>query len=148
MRRIADYRAHDKYDPEYYARRTVMKAQAELQITDADLEETRATRAGAVRQAMLSRWAMASEEKIYFRPADNLGFQRFFPCDRCSSSNANSGRGQVPARDHLAVETLLREKIIPSLVLGKRRVVDRLELDRYVERRNAMAKTEMSVGNE
>jgi len=48
MRRIADYRAHDKYDPEYYARRTVMKAQAELQITDADLEETRATRAGAV----------------------------------------------------------------------------------------------------
>jgi len=27
-------------------------------------------------------------------------------------------------------------------VLGKRRVVDRLELDRYVERRNAMARTE------
>jgi hypothetical protein len=46
------------------------------------------------------------------------------------------------------VETLLREKIIPSFVLGERRVVDRLELDRYVERRNAMAKTEMSIGNE
>jgi len=43
------------------------------------------------------------------------------------------------------VETLLREKIIPSFVLGKRRVVDRLELDRYVERRNAMARTEVSV---
>jgi len=43
------------------------------------------------------------------------------------------------------VETLLREKIIPSFVLGKRRVVDRLELDRYVERRNAMARTEGSV---
>src|SRR5438309_8094855 len=38
------------------------------------------------------------------------------------------------------VETLLREKAIPSFVLGKRRVVDRLELDRYVERRNAEAK--------
>jgi len=48
----------------------------------------------------------------------------------------------------LQVETLLREKIIPSFVLGKRRVVDRLELDRYVERRNALSKTEMSVGNE
>jgi excisionase family DNA binding protein len=35
------------------------------------------------------------------------------------------------------IETLLREKTIPSFVLGKRRVVDRLELDRYVERRNA-----------
>lgn len=43
------------------------------------------------------------------------------------------------------VETLLREKVIPSFVLGKRRVVDRLELDRYVERRNAMARTEVSV---
>jgi excisionase family DNA binding protein len=38
------------------------------------------------------------------------------------------------------VETLLREKTIPSLVLGKRRVIDRSELDRYVERRNAEAK--------
>ena len=38
------------------------------------------------------------------------------------------------------VETLLREKTIPSLVLGKRRVIDWLELDRYVERRNAEAK--------
>ncbi|HEV3420539.1 MAG TPA: hypothetical protein VG075_09555 [Candidatus Acidoferrum sp.] len=46
------------------------------------------------------------------------------------------------------VETLLREKIIPSFVLGKRRVVDRLELDHYVARRNAIARTEMSVGNE
>jgi len=31
------------------------------------------------------------------------------------------------------------------LVLGKRRVVDRLELDRYVEKRNAMARTESAV---
>jgi len=38
------------------------------------------------------------------------------------------------------VETLLRDNTIPSFVLGKRRVVDRLELDRYVERRNAEAK--------
>lgn len=43
------------------------------------------------------------------------------------------------------VETLLREKVIPSFVLGKRRVVDRLELDRYVERRNDMARKEVSV---
>jgi len=43
------------------------------------------------------------------------------------------------------VETLLREKVIPSFVPGKRRVVDRLELDRYVERRNAMARTESAV---
>jgi hypothetical protein len=45
MHHIADYRAHDKHDPEYYARRTVMKARAELQIADVDLEETRATHA-------------------------------------------------------------------------------------------------------
>jgi excisionase family DNA binding protein len=38
------------------------------------------------------------------------------------------------------IETLLREKVIPSFVLGKRRVVDRLELDCYVERRNALAR--------
>jgi excisionase family DNA binding protein len=38
------------------------------------------------------------------------------------------------------IETLLREKTIPSFVLGKPRVIDRLELDRYVERRNAEAK--------
>jgi excisionase family DNA binding protein len=38
------------------------------------------------------------------------------------------------------VETLLREKTIPSFVLGKRRVIDRLELDRFVERRNAEVK--------
>jgi hypothetical protein len=30
IRRIADYRANDKHDPAYYARRTVTKAQAEL----------------------------------------------------------------------------------------------------------------------
>ena len=46
------------------------------------------------------------------------------------------------------VETLLREKVIPSFVLGKRRVVDRLELDRYVERRNALARTGASDGDE
>jgi excisionase family DNA binding protein len=45
------------------------------------------------------------------------------------------------------VETLLREKVIPSFVLGKRRVVDRLELDRYVERRNAMARAEIQVSD-
>jgi len=39
------------------------------------------------------------------------------------------------------IETLLREKTVPSFVLGKRRVVDRLELDRYVARRNAEART-------
>ena len=31
IRRIADYRADDKHDPEYYARHTVTKAQADLQ---------------------------------------------------------------------------------------------------------------------
>ena len=38
------------------------------------------------------------------------------------------------------IETLLRDKVIPSFILGKRRVVDRLELDRYVEGRNAEAR--------
>jgi hypothetical protein len=46
-RRIADYRAHDKHDPEYYARRTVLKAQAELQIADADRQEKQAAHARA-----------------------------------------------------------------------------------------------------
>ena len=34
IQRIADYRAEDKDDPNYYARRTVTKAQAELQPQD------------------------------------------------------------------------------------------------------------------
>jgi Single-strand binding protein family len=34
IRRIADYRADEKHDPEYYARHTVAKAQAELQNRD------------------------------------------------------------------------------------------------------------------
>jgi len=46
-RRIADYRAHDKHHPDYYARRTVVKAQAELQITDADRQEKQAVHARA-----------------------------------------------------------------------------------------------------
>lgn len=41
MRRIADYRAHDKHDPEYYARRTVLKAQAEMQRTCTGSDEMR-----------------------------------------------------------------------------------------------------------
>ena len=40
-RRIADYRAHDKHDPEYYARRTVMKARAELEAPSAAPEDIR-----------------------------------------------------------------------------------------------------------
>lgn len=41
VRRIADYRAHDKHDPEYYARRTVLKARAELEGTS-NFEDLRA----------------------------------------------------------------------------------------------------------
>jgi hypothetical protein len=36
IRRIADYRADDKHDPEYYARHTVAKAQADLQSRAAE----------------------------------------------------------------------------------------------------------------
>lgn len=39
------------------------------------------------------------------------------------------------------IENLLEEKAIPSFLLGDKRVVDRLELDQYIERRNAEAKT-------
>jgi hypothetical protein len=35
IRRIADYRADDKHDPEYYARHTVVKAQTQLRNTSA-----------------------------------------------------------------------------------------------------------------
>jgi len=42
------------------------------------------------------------------------------------------------------IETLLRENTIPSFVLGKRRVVDRLELDRYVQRWNAEVKARLN----
>jgi predicted 2-oxoglutarate/Fe(II)-dependent dioxygenase YbiX len=55
---------------------------------------------------------------------------------------------KYPSATTWHVETLLRGKIIPSFMLGKRRVVDRLELDRYVERRNAMARMEASVSEE
>ncbi len=47
IRRIADYRAHDKHDPEYYARRTVLKAQAVLQNAEADRDEFHATQTRA-----------------------------------------------------------------------------------------------------
>jgi hypothetical protein len=39
IRRIVDYRAHDKHDPEYYARHTVTKAQAEMQRINSTHEE-------------------------------------------------------------------------------------------------------------
>ena len=39
VRRITDYRANDKHDPEYYARHTVTKAQAELQQIKSTHEE-------------------------------------------------------------------------------------------------------------
>jgi hypothetical protein len=45
VRRIADYRAHDKHDPEYYARRTVLKAQAQMQITSPGPDEMRTEQA-------------------------------------------------------------------------------------------------------
>jgi excisionase family DNA binding protein len=35
------------------------------------------------------------------------------------------------------VETLVREKTIPSFILGKRRVIDMVDLDAYVDRRKA-----------
>ena len=40
IRRIADFRAGDKSDPEYYARRTVAKAQAELERKTAPTSES------------------------------------------------------------------------------------------------------------
>jgi len=48
--------------------------------------------------------------------------------------------GEVSERDPLADRNVTARKTIPSFVIGKRRVVDRLELDRYVESRNAEAK--------
>jgi hypothetical protein len=39
IRRIADYRAEDKADPDYYARRTVIKARANLHRGEAAAEE-------------------------------------------------------------------------------------------------------------
>ena len=51
IQRIADYRAEDKADPNYYARRTVTKAQAALETTptqtpsegESNIERIRAT---------------------------------------------------------------------------------------------------------
>jgi len=51
IRRIADYRAQDKYDPLYYARHTVMKAQqvAERESASAGLPQTeRSPQAGRI----------------------------------------------------------------------------------------------------
>jgi hypothetical protein len=39
IRKIADYRAEDKADPEYYARLTVMKAQAQLHRRESAADE-------------------------------------------------------------------------------------------------------------
>jgi hypothetical protein len=43
IRRIADYRADEKHDPDYYARRTVTKAQAQLAADKSPSEATFAT---------------------------------------------------------------------------------------------------------
>jgi len=40
IQRIADYRSEDKTDPDYYARHTVEKAQAELQTLHASSHHT------------------------------------------------------------------------------------------------------------
>lgn len=45
IRRIADYRAQDKHDPEYYARRTVLKAQAEIRMAGTSSDEMRTEQA-------------------------------------------------------------------------------------------------------
>ncbi len=49
IQRIADYRSEEKADPNYYARRTVMKAQAELQTLETQVK------AGPAEQANLNR---------------------------------------------------------------------------------------------
>jgi len=46
VQRIADYRSEDKDDPIYYARHTVMKAQAELQRINSRHEEGSRTPGG------------------------------------------------------------------------------------------------------
>src|SRR5258706_15555873 len=43
------------------------------------------------------------------------------------------------------VETLIRENKIPSFIQGKRRVIDRHELDRYVDRMNAESVSKRSI---
>jgi hypothetical protein len=40
IRRIADFRAGEKHDPEYYARHTVEKAKAAVDRTEVGLTET------------------------------------------------------------------------------------------------------------
>jgi hypothetical protein len=35
------------------------------------------------------------------------------------------------------IEELLRKNIVPSFILGQRRVIDRLDLDRFVDQRKA-----------
>jgi len=35
------------------------------------------------------------------------------------------------------VETLIREKRVPSIILGKRRLIDRIDLDAFVDRKKA-----------
>ena len=46
IRRIADYRANEKHDPQYYARHTVTKAQAEMQRINSTHEEESRTPGG------------------------------------------------------------------------------------------------------
>ena len=37
------------------------------------------------------------------------------------------------------IEELLRKNVVPSFILGQRRVIDRLDLDRFVDQRKAEA---------
>ena len=90
----------------------------------------------------------ASKDQTYCDSASKRRLRRYFAGDRCARLMRIQDAAKYLSATTWQVETLLREKIIPSFVLGKRRVVDRLELDRYVERRSAMAKTEMSAAHE
>jgi len=85
------------------------------------------------------------QDKAHHHFAGRRRSWRVLAGDRCPPPNAYSGCRKYLSATTWQVETLLREKIIPSFVLGKRRVVDRLELDRYVEWRNAIARTESAV---
>jgi excisionase family DNA binding protein len=35
------------------------------------------------------------------------------------------------------IETLIREKTVPSIILGKRRLIDTIDLDAFVDRKKA-----------
>ena len=88
-----------------------------------------------------------NQNKIHRHSAGQRRPERRFANYSHTTPAAHSECGKMPKRNHLANRNPLTGKRCSFVVLGKRRVVDRLELDRYVDFRNAQARNQNNAND-